>query len=97
MPNYLVESYLPRGREDELSHAALRAGRVAAALRAEGRHVRHLRSTFLPADEICVHLFEADSAALVDEASRRAGIPSERIVEAVPAGGGEDHRREEQQ
>jgi hypothetical protein len=45
--------------------------------------VRHVRSSFLPADELFLHLIEAESAEAAGEASRRAGIAPERIVEAV--------------
>jgi hypothetical protein len=42
-----------------------------------------VRSSFLPADELCLHLIEAESAEAAGEASRRAGMAPERIVEAV--------------
>jgi Protein of unknown function (DUF4242) len=83
MPSYLVESYLQHGSSKELGAAAARASGAARALSAEGRHVRYLRSVLLPGDELCLHLFEADSAALVSEASELAGITAERVVEAV--------------
>jgi Nickel responsive protein SCO4226-like len=83
MPNYLVESYLPRGRADVLQEAAARVRLAAEALAVEGTPIRYLRSTFLPDDEICLHLLEADSAALVSEAGRRAGIVFERVLETV--------------
>jgi hypothetical protein len=83
MPSYLVESYLPHGRSEELEAAAARARSAARALSADGRRVRYLRSALLPGDELCLHLFEADSAAVVGEASELAGIAAERVVEAV--------------
>jgi hypothetical protein len=93
MPSYLVESYVPHFRSGELPEAASRAREAAQALTAEGAQVRYLRSTFLPSDELCLHLFEADSADWAGEASRRAGIEPDRIIEAVivacnDAGGG---------
>jgi hypothetical protein len=83
MPSYLVESYLPRGGAEELEAAAVRASGAARALSLQGRRVRYLRSALLPGDELCLHLFEADSAALVSAASELAGITAERVVEAV--------------
>jgi hypothetical protein len=83
MPSYLVESYHPQGRSGELPEAAARARRAAQGLWAEGKRVRYLRSALLPGDELCLHLFEADSATLVSEASERAGISPERVVETV--------------
>jgi hypothetical protein len=78
MPSYLVESYLaatPAALED----ARERAQRTEDL----GAGVRYLRTTFLPGDETILHLFEAPSASALGEASRRAALPFERIVEAV--------------
>jgi hypothetical protein len=83
MPSYLVDAYLPRSRADELTDLISRLRAAAEALTAEGTQVRHVRSSFLPADELFLHLMEAESAEAAGEASRRAGIPAERIVESV--------------
>ena len=83
MPSYLVESYHPLARSEELLEAAARARRAAQGLLAEGKRVRYLRSALLVGDELCLHLFEADSASLVSEASERAGLSAERVVETV--------------
>jgi hypothetical protein len=45
--------------------------------------VRYLRTTFLPEDETCFHVFDASSAQDVGEVSRRAGFGTARIVPAV--------------
>jgi hypothetical protein len=82
MPSYLIEAYLPRSRSAELPATVSRLRRAAESLTAEGARVRHLRSTFVPGDEICLHLFEAESAAMVGEASRRAAIEPARLVQA---------------
>jgi hypothetical protein len=42
-----------------------------------------VRTTFLPEDETCFHVFEAVSEDAVAEVFRRAGIGSGRIVSAV--------------
>ena len=78
MPSYLVESYAA-GSEAALNDARARAHRTAEL----GRGVRYIRTTFLPGDETILHFFEAPSAAVLDEAGRRAALPFERIVEAV--------------
>jgi len=83
MPSYLVECYLPHSRSCELPDAAARAREAAQALTAEGARIRYVRTTFVPSDELCLHVFEADSAEQVSEAIRRAGIEPERVVEAV--------------
>jgi hypothetical protein len=83
MTNYLVEGYFPRSRAGELT--GLIAGLRAAAdeLTAEGVRVRHVRSSFLPADELFLHLIEAESAEAAGQLTKRAGISPERIAEAV--------------
>jgi hypothetical protein len=45
--------------------------------------VRHLRTFFLPADETSFHLYEAASANEVRQASARAGIACERLMDVV--------------
>ncbi len=99
MPSYLIESYLPRARVDELRDAAEHTRLAAEALAAEGRVVRYLRSTFLPVDEVCLYLLEAESAAVAGEAMERAGVSFERVIEALPvlpaAAAGSIHTRGE--
>jgi len=76
VPSYLVESY--QGAASTVEDARLRARRTAEL----GKGVRYVRTTFLPGDETILHLFEAPSAAALDEAGRRAALHFERIVEA---------------
>jgi hypothetical protein len=83
MQRYLVELYVPRMDTDRLHNAAERANAAAEEMTQEGTPVRYLRATFLGGDEICFHVYEAGSPELVIEASRRAGIPVERVVEAL--------------
>ena len=78
MPKYLVESYVAASAtafED-----ACRRARRTAELSAD---VGYVRTTFVPGDEIVLHLFEASSAEALDAAGRRAGLQFERIVEAM--------------
>jgi hypothetical protein len=89
MPSYLIESYLPRSRVGELPATVSRLRRAAESLTAEGVHVRYVRSTFLPNDELCLHLLEAESAAKVGEASRRAAVEPARVVQAMPVAANE--------
>ena len=81
--SYLAESYLPRIRRAELRDAARRAQLAAEALAEEGVRVRHVRTSFLPDDEVCLHVFEAPSAEAVCETMRRAALAVDRIVETV--------------
>jgi hypothetical protein len=83
MPSYLVEGYFPRSRAGELT--GLIAGLRAAAeeMTAEGMRVRHVRSSFLPADELFLHLIEAESAEAAGRLTERAGITLEWIAESL--------------
>jgi Nickel responsive protein SCO4226-like len=81
--SYLAESHLPRIRRSELQDAASRARVAAEELASEGWRVRHLHTTFVPEDEMCLHVFEASSIDAVNEAMRRAALAADRIVEAV--------------
>jgi len=69
--SYLVEAYLARATPAELEDMANRARLVTGAMRAEGHTIRYVRSTFLPEDETCFHLFQGASEAIVGEAARR--------------------------
>lgn len=83
MARYLVELYLPKVGSDGLREAAVRARSAAEELSRQGTPVRYVRALLLADDETCFHLYEAATAESVREAARRAGIPVERIVEAV--------------
>jgi Protein of unknown function (DUF4242) len=82
MPVFLVEAYLP-GSADVLEQAPACARRTAELAARDGLAVRYLRTTLLPADETCLHLFEAPSAALLEAVAARAGLACDRIVEAL--------------
>jgi hypothetical protein len=81
VPSFLVEVYTPEG--SPVAENELRASRAAEQLSGEGTPVRYLRAIFVPADATCFYLFEAPSAVLAGEASRRASLEFERIVEAA--------------
>jgi hypothetical protein len=88
MPDFVVERY--RSTSDTDSLRAL-ADRIAAGARREtagGASVRYVRTIFLPEDETCLHLFEADSEEDVRSVARRACIEIDRlvVVEQVEAG-----------
>ena len=83
MPSYLVEMYVPKIREDGARAAGRRAREAARELSREGVAVRYVRTTLLPGDETCFHVFEAPSEEAVAEACRRAELGVPRIVPAV--------------
>jgi hypothetical protein len=84
MPSYVIEGYLPRSRASELPDAVACLRAAAEALTAEGVPVRHVRSSFLPGDELFLHVLEAESVTAAGAATERAGIAPERITEEVP-------------
>jgi hypothetical protein len=88
---YLVELYLPRCDEAALADAVRRARCASDELMTEGKQVRYVRTIFVPADEICFHLYEAGGAAGVAEAARRAAIVHDRIVGVVSLDDDERH------
>jgi hypothetical protein len=83
VPSYLVEAYVPRSRTKEARAAGRRARAAAEELSREGSPIHYVRTTFLPDDETCFHVFEAASEDAVGEACRRAGIRLGRISPAV--------------
>jgi hypothetical protein len=84
VPSFLVEAYTPV--ESGVTEVECAASRAAAELSREGTPVRYLRAIFVPADETCFYLFEAPTADVAGEASRRACIEYERIVETASPG-----------
>ncbi|MFL5832130.1 MAG: DUF4242 domain-containing protein [Solirubrobacteraceae bacterium] len=86
---YLVELAPPPGGWQALQHVASRARDGAEELSREGLAVRFLRSIFVPEEEICFFLYEAESVASVNEAGRRAQLQILRIDETLHAEPGE--------
>jgi len=73
---FMVEAYAPASSEiADLSAQARRAER------ADDSAVKHLRSILVPDDEICFHLYEAESADTVAHAIHVGGMRAQRIVE----------------
>jgi Protein of unknown function (DUF4242) len=81
--NYLVETYVPRTQAHDARSAGRRARAAARQLSREGAPVRYVRTTLIPGDETCFHVFEAASEETVAETCRRAGLRSPRIVPAL--------------
>jgi uncharacterized protein DUF4242 len=84
MAEFLLEVYA--ARDSRALHAAARRARAAAdSLAAEGPEVRYVRSIFVPEDETCFYVYEADSAVTVHEVARRAALAVDRLVESCSA------------
>jgi hypothetical protein len=86
MAEYLAERYVSRTDAAALQDAAERARREAEQLSREGTRVRFVRSIFVPEDETCFYLYEAESSDAVLEAARRADLRVDRIAQTVAEG-----------
>jgi hypothetical protein len=80
---FFVECYSPGIDRESVKADGARASSVAAGMRRDGVAIRYLHAMFMSADEVVFHVFIADDARSVDEASRRAGVRFERIVESI--------------
>jgi hypothetical protein len=86
MSEFLVEAYLPRGAGQLGVPSAEQLFQTAEELAAKGTSVRLVRSIFVPEEETCFHLYQADSIQAVAQAAALAGLSFERITEAVSEG-----------
>jgi hypothetical protein len=81
MAQFLVESYVSRADgEAAVERTSTQARLGAEALTQAGRPVRYLRSIFVPEEETCFFLFEAETAADVREAARSASLPDRATI-----------------
>ena len=83
MQSYLVETYVPPSNGRDAPVLGSRARTAAEELGRAGIRVNYVRTTFLPDDETCFHLVEAESRDTVGELCRRAGLGHARITRAV--------------
>jgi hypothetical protein len=81
VPEFLLELYVSREAAAAARLGAERARIAADELTRAGTPVRCVRSIFVPVDETCFLLFEAESVGVVREAARLAGLPLEQIAE----------------
>lgn len=83
MPVYMADRDLPGATLSQLADAQRAVMETSREFTLDGRSVRYLRSTFVPAEGHCMCLFEADDAATVRAVNETAGVPFTRIVEAA--------------
>jgi hypothetical protein len=87
---YTAKCFWPGVTEDELRLAATRAGSETG----ERPQASFRGALYLPGDDLVLCLFDATSRASVKDASERAGMPCERVIDTVwvaphPRGGKE--------
>jgi hypothetical protein len=73
---YAAKCFWPGVAEEDVRLASVRASSRAPSSAFRG-------ALYLPADELVLCLFEAESAAVVKRESERAGMPCERVIETV--------------
>jgi hypothetical protein len=83
---YLVECYVPGIERAELECEVDRVLAASAELRKEGRDVEYVGAILVPGDEVVFHLFASECEGTVREASIRASVPYERVVESIAVG-----------
>jgi Protein of unknown function (DUF4242) len=81
MTEFLVEFYLSRTDAEALDRSVRRARLAAEEQTRRGMPVRYLRSMYLPEDETCLLLYEAESAEAVRQAGAMAAVTVERVSE----------------
>jgi hypothetical protein len=85
MNEFLVESYVSCTEPNGVERRAERAEQAAVELTAAGTPVRFVRSIFVPADETCLFLFEAESIDAVRETAHRAALSFDHVAETAPS------------
>ena len=83
MTVYLVDRNLPGITMDQLAAAQKAAIETSERFSSQGKPVRYIRSTFVPGEDHCMCLFEADNPSLVRDVNETAQIPFTRITEAL--------------
>ncbi len=80
---FFVESYWPGVSSEKAAAAVARVGQAARDMTRQGRAVRCLHATFIPAEEVLFCLYEAGSVEEVTEANARAELPVSRVQQAA--------------
>ena len=83
MAQYLAELYVSRTDGAFAERSTSRVRIAAAELTREGTPVRWVRSIFVPDDETCFLLYEAESADTVRTAMALAGLPCDEVHETT--------------
>ena len=76
---YTAKCFWPGLTEDELLLAAARAGSETW----ERPQTMFRGALYLPGDELVLCLFDSSTRTSVKDASERAGMPCERVIETV--------------
>ena len=83
MSVFMVERDLKGISMEDLGGAQKAAIGKAEEMTSAGTSVRYIRTTFAPDDGRCMCLFEAESDADVKRLNDEAGLPYNRVVQAL--------------
>ena len=83
MRTFLVERDVEGISMPDLHGLVAASLRQVARMRDEGDLVHYLGSTFLPAEGICLCLFQAKDETVLGALNRGARLPVRRIVDAI--------------
>jgi Protein of unknown function (DUF4242) len=86
LATFLVEHYWPGITPGPFEAACGRVRLSVDEIAAEGVPIRFVHSTLLSEEETAFCVFEAQSAAAVEEAYARAAVPFERVIDALQIG-----------
>ena len=83
MPTFIAETFVPATHAHDVQTATDRLSQLdGAGARSADIRVTYIRSTFVPGDEVCFHIFEADAAEDVVRAASDLGVRLDRVAEA---------------
>jgi hypothetical protein len=83
MAEFMVELYVARRDREAVCRDADRARLASAELTRAGTPVEFVRAIFVPDDETCFYLFEAETADAVRAAARRAALEFDHVAETL--------------
>jgi hypothetical protein len=83
MKTFLIERDLEGISMPDLHGLVAASQRQVARMRDEGDLVHYLGSTFLPAEGLCLCLYQAKDEAVLGDLNRGARLPVKRIVPAI--------------
>jgi hypothetical protein len=81
--SFLVFRDLPGVTRDQYAAAQRAVVDASRRMTAAGREVMYRGGFFLPGTGRAICVFDADSAADVEEANAQAGVPATDVVEAI--------------
>ena len=79
MDTFIVETYLSRDAAGEPDRTIERTIATVTGMERSGHSIRYIRAIYLPDDEVCLFVFEAESVDAVGLAADRSGLDPDRI------------------